>query len=330
MSVKLMAVSRHRVLIAAAGAAALCLGVLILSLGAYRPAPAAVFVEYKTDEMETPTAIAAAPDGTVWFTLDGSAALGRVRDGRLERVPTPGEAVQPLGLGVAADRTVWYTDSAARAIARLTPDGAVARYTLGTPSVRLARLAVAPDGAAWFAEPTGYSITRLKDGALTRHVFDSPRGAPYGVAASADGSIWATLEGANQILHIAPDGSMEATDVPRDDALPSDIAVGPDGSAWFIEFRTDRIARLKDGRFQEYEVGETAAGLSGLAVASDGTVWFGMLRTGSLGRLRDGKVERYKLPRDRARPCSIALDGAGNVWYADISGYIGRLTPPPS
>ena len=58
-------------------------------------------------------------------------------------------------------------------VSRMTPSGAVSSVPIDTPIVRLGRLAVAPDGAAWFAEATSYSITRVKDGELTRYPFAS-------------------------------------------------------------------------------------------------------------------------------------------------------------
>ena len=284
------------------------------------------FVEYRMPQPnDIPTAVAPAPDGSVWFTLDFADALGRVRNGRMERVPIAGKALEPIGLGVTSDGSVWYTDPALRAISHLTPSGDVKHFPLDTPSVRLARLAVAPDGAEWFAEETGYSITRLKDGVLTRHVFDSPRGGPYGVAVAPDGTVWATLQSGDQLLRIGADGTMQAIDVPRAAAVPSDITVGPDGAVWFLEFRADAIGRLKDEVFSEFPVGMKSAGLSGIAVAADGSVWFGMLRKGLMGRLRAGKIDTFDLPHPHARPYTLAFDPAGNLWYADISGYVGML-----
>jgi virginiamycin B lyase len=284
------------------------------------------FVEYQmTQPLDTPTAIAAATDGTIWFTIDLAAAIGRVRDGRLERLPLPSNNVEPIGLGVGPDGSAWYTDNSGRAISRITPAGEISSFPLGTPIVRLGRLTVSPEGAVWFAEATGYSITRLRDGKITRHVFESPRGDPYGVAVAADGTVWATLRSGNQLLHIATGGEIEAFDLPRPAAAPSDIATGPDGSVWFIELRENRIGRLKHGVFEDYAVPGDSPMLTGLAVAGDGAVWFGMLRKAALARLMHGRVEMFKLPRDGARPCSLAIDSSGNVWYADISGYVGML-----
>jgi virginiamycin B lyase len=142
---------------------------------------------------------------------------------------------------------------------------------------------------------------------------------------TADGTAWATLRSGNQLLRITPDGEMKAFELPRPAVGPSDVAVGPDGSVWFIELRENRIGRLKDDAFEEFDVAGESPILTGLAVAGDGAVWFGMLRSGSLGRLADRRIEAFKLPREGARPCSLAVDGSGNVWYADISGYVGML-----
>ena len=139
------------------------------------------FVEYAMPKPEDmPIGIAAAADGTVWFSIGGADAIGRVRDGQLERLSKPGKNIEPLGLDVAPDGSAWYTDIAAHAVSRMTPSGEVTSFPLDTPIVRLGRLAVAPDGAAWFAEPIGRSISRLKDGELTRHAFQSPLGGPTG------------------------------------------------------------------------------------------------------------------------------------------------------
>jgi virginiamycin B lyase len=288
--------------------------------------PRPQFVEYPMQSpQDMPIAIAAAADNTVWFSIDGADAIGRVRDGRLERLPKPGKSLEPLGLAVAPDGSAWYTDIAAHVVSRIAPSGEVSSFALDTPIVRLGRLAVAPDGAAWFAEPTAHSISRIKEGELTRHVFQSPLGGPYGVAVAADGTVWATLQGGNQLLRIAPDGAIKAFNLPRPAAVPTDIAVAPDGAVWFVQFRANSIGRLKNGQFVEFAVAEENAGLSGVAVADDGAVWFGMLRAGSLGRLRDDELKTFKLPRDDARPYSVTVDRDGNIWYADIRGYVGML-----
>jgi virginiamycin B lyase len=311
------------------GTLAAVVGVAILAGGAFlllRGAPGDKFVEYRMDQpQDAPIAIAAGTDGSIWFTIDQSDAIGRMRNGHVERLPTSSRNSEPLGLAVAADGSAWYTDLGARAIAHIRGSGEIERFVLDTPIARLGRLAIAPDNSVWFADPTGYGMTRLKDGVFSRYQIESARGGPYGVAVAADGAIWATLQNGNQLLQIAADGTAKRFDLPRGSAVPTDVAVGSGGSVWFLQFRANRIGRFKDGQFWDIEAGRENAGLSGIAVAPNDDVWFGMMRSASLGRLRNGHIEVFALPRDHARPFSVAVDRDGNVWYADISGFVGML-----
>jgi virginiamycin B lyase len=310
-------------LLAAVGLAAL-LGILIKLVQS--GAPTGRFVEYAMPHAdEAPTAIAAASDGTVWFTIDRADAIGRWHEGRIERMPTPRRNFEPLGLAVAPDGSAWYTDIAAGAIVRMAPSGEASLFLLDTPITRLGRLAVAPDGSVWFADATGWGITQLQNGTFKHHASAAADEGPYGVAVGADGIVWASLQRSGKLMRIDPDGTTASVDVPRPGAVPTDLAVGPDGSVWFLQFRANRLGQFRDGKFYEFEIGAENVGISGLAVASNGTVWFGMVRTSSLGRLRNGRITTIRLPRANARPYSVALDPGGNVWYADLSGYIGML-----
>jgi virginiamycin B lyase len=238
---------------------------------------------------------------------------------------TPRRNYEQLGLAVAADGSAWYTDIKTGAIVRISPSGEVAQFALHSEIVRLGRLAVGSDGSVWFADATGAGVTQLKDGIFTRHEIGSADSGPYGVAVTADGTVWATLQAVSKLIRIGPSGAMTTIDLSRPAVVPTDVAVGTDGSVWFLQFRANRIGRLKNGEFSDFKVSEQNAGLSGLVVAGDGAIWFGMVRSSSLGRLRDGRVVTFRLPRDNARPYSLAVDPDGNVWYADISGYVGML-----
>jgi virginiamycin B lyase len=283
------------------------------------------FVEHRLPAGDIPTAIAAAPDGTVWFTIEGAAALGRVRDGRVERLPKARASVEPLGLAVDAAGAAWFTEAPDQAVSRMSPDGAVWSFPLGTPIARLARLAVAPDGAVWFTEGTAFSVTRLAEGRLVRHEVGGLTAGPFGVAVDGRGAAWATLQGANRLVRVDLGGETTAYDIPTRASGPTDVAVDGGGAVWFLEFRGNRIGRLAEGRFAEFEVPTARAGLSGLAVAPDGALWFGEVRAGALGRLRDGAFAEFRLPRADARPFGVAVDPAGNVWYADLKGVVGML-----
>src|SRR5262249_33371703 len=164
-------------------------------------------VEYKMPvDSDIPTAVAVAPDGSVWFSIDGADAVGVVRAGKVERIAKGSKSVEPIGIAVDPSGKVWLTDAASAAIVAISTTGDVQSIKLGTPIARLGRMTSAPDGSIWFAESTSYSITRLKNGELTRHAVDSVRGGPFGVAATPDNVVWATLQSSNSLLRITPDG----------------------------------------------------------------------------------------------------------------------------
>src|SRR5262249_8654178 len=158
---------------------------------------------------DIPTALAIGADGSVWFTIESSDAIGVLRQGNIRKLPKGKPSVEPMGIAVDAQGAVWFTDSPARAVSRMAPDGTVTSFALtGTPIAKLNRLALAPDGAIWFADSTALSVTRLRDGVFTPHVLASLRPNLYGVAVDRHGTVWATLQGINKLARITADGAL--------------------------------------------------------------------------------------------------------------------------
>jgi virginiamycin B lyase len=289
------------------------------------------FQEFRLGAADIPVGIASSPDGAVWFTLEASDTIGVVRNGTVQKLAKGADSVEPLGLAVDAGGRAWYTEAPKQRISRLSTDGTIASFGLATPVARLGRLAIAPAGDVWFAETSLVSVTHLKDGRLTRHVVGSfapgapMDAAPFGVAVARDGTVWATLQNVNKLLRIGPTGEKTAFDVPTRASGLSDVAVGGDGTVWFLEIAANKIGRLAGGRFEEFSVPTPIAGLIGIAVAPDGDAWFTELRGHRLGRVHAGIITEFVLPRDDARPFGIAVDAGNNVWYTDLGGWLGRL-----
>lgn len=289
------------------------------------------FREFKLAVSDIPVGVAAAADGTVWFTLEGADAIGLLRDGEIVKLAKGVDSVEPLGLAVDGSGRAWYTEAPRQQVSRASPDGSIASFALATPVARLGRLAVAPSGDVWFAETSLVSVTHLKDGRLTRHIVGSFGGpspmdaAPFGVAIAPDGAVWATLQSANKLLRIATGGEKLAVDVPTRTSGLGDVAIGADGAVWFLELAANKVGRFAHGRFEEFSVPTPRAGLTALAVAPDGAAWFTELRSGRLGRIHAGTLTEFPLPRSDARPFGIAVDGTNNVWYTDLGGWLGRL-----
>jgi virginiamycin B lyase len=314
------------------GGSIIFLAVVVALAGRFGPWADSGFVELRMPSAtDIPVSIAVARDGTVWFTIEFSDAIGRLRNGTIEKVRKGTENLEPLGLAVDADGFAWYTDAQMRAISRVSNDGTIRSFDLSTPIARLGRLAIAPDGAVWFAEPTTVSVTQLKDGVFRRYTVGSLTAAgeanagPFGIAVDARGMVWATLQNANKLVRISPRGEMTEFEVPTRHSGPGDVAVDASGAVWVLELTANKVARFAAGRFEEFSVPTPNAGLTALAVAPDGSAWFTELRAHQLGRVRGGVVKEFALPRRDARPFGVAVDGANNVWYTDLSGWLGML-----
>jgi virginiamycin B lyase len=284
------------------------------------------FVEYAMPrESDIPTALAVAPDGAIWFTIEAASELGVFRDGRIATVGKGPKSLEPFGIAVDAAGNVWFTDAQARSVSRRSPDGTIARFAVPSPTSKLGRLAVAPDGSVWLADGDLNSLVEIRDGVVIPHELPTLQARPFGVAVGPDGTVWATLQRANKLARLSPGGQVAEIDVPTRGGEPIDVAVDGAGAVWFTQFRGNKIGRFAGGQFVEYAVPTPQAGVSAIAVAPDGAVWFAETRSQKLGRLRDGVIAEFPLPRADARPLGIAVDRVGNVWYTDIKGRLGAL-----
>jgi virginiamycin B lyase len=207
----------------------------------------------------------------------------------------------------------------------MSSDGSIRSFPLSTPVVQLGRLAVALDGAVWFADITTASVTRLQDGVFMRHDVGSPGATPYGIAVDTGGTVWATIQGADKLARISTDGQVTTLDVPTHSSGLGDLAVDQSGAVWFVELRANKIGRFAKGGFTEFVIPTPSAAPTSLAAAPDGSVWFTEISVGKLGRLRDGLVAEFRLPRADSRPFGVAVDPENNVWYTDLSGSLGML-----
>jgi virginiamycin B lyase len=299
------------------------IGILVWRLGLWTDPG---FIEYRMPiKTDIPTAVAVGSDGAVWFTIEFSDAIAVFRDGKIDRISKGTQNLEPLGLAVDTAGGAWYTDTPMRAISRISSDGSIRSFPLSTPVVQLGRLALAPDGAVWFADITTASVTRFQDGLFARHDVGSPGAAPFGVAVGTGGTVWATIQGADKLARISTHGEVTVLDVPTHSSGLGDIAVDQSGAVWFVELRANKIGRLAEGRFTEFMIPTPSAGLTALAAAPDGAVWFTELSVGKLGRLRDGRVTEFRLPRADSRPFGVAVDRSNNLWYMDLSGSLGML-----
>ncbi|MBN2549902.1 MAG: hypothetical protein JXB15_12135 [Anaerolineales bacterium] len=171
------------------------------------------------------------------------------------------------------------------------------------PQVNYANaIAVAPDGAIWFA---GYGLARYDGSSVTKYLAEDGLldNAPKAMAFAPDGSLW--VANASGVSHL--EGSQWTT-YPKSTGIPEsnieDIAIAPDGGIWLATGAG--AARFDGGAWKVYTKadGLSMDGLYEVEIAADGKLWIG---TGGQGALRfDGGS--FSLFRD---------EGGLSMWYVN-------------
>ena len=147
-----------------------------------------------------PHDVVPARDGGVWYTAQGSGALGWLdpKTGRVRQVPL-GAGSAPHGVIVGPDGAPWITDGGLNAIVRVDPKTRRVRRFPLPPRSGYANLNTATfdrRGVLWFTGQSG--IFGRLDPKLGRvRVFAAPRGqGPYGITTTPRGAVYyASLAG---------------------------------------------------------------------------------------------------------------------------------------
>ena len=161
---------------------------------------------------QTPEAIAAGPDGALWFTTADS-LIGRIgTDGTISEFAVEGlTASQPdsglptsdSDITLGPDGALWFTGVPGE-VGRITMPGVVTEFAVpadpppagsvsGTPAspATLNAITAGPDGALWFTDMNGKVGRITTAGAVTE--FAVPSGGNLGgITTGPDGALWFT------------------------------------------------------------------------------------------------------------------------------------------
>lgn len=275
-----------------------------------------------------PAELAVAADGAIWFTDNGTAAVGRLApDGTVTMFPvSAGRDPASIAVGPAGD--VWFT-----------------QYAFSKPEVP-----PSPEGPAPPPDPSGPpAIGRISgDGTVTEFplpTIDGNRGGdplsgalPRGIAAGPDGAMWFTESGADQIGRIGPDGTITEYPLPSrntDHAFPDGIIPGLDGALWFHETLAGRLGRIDPvtKTITERPIERPSSspmewgGGGPLVRGPDGGFWFADWTTTIARVTTAGKMTSFRVapPADAIR--SMVAGPDGRLWFADQrSAALFRMT----
>jgi virginiamycin B lyase len=237
---------------------------------------------------------APAPDGTIWFTGQGSGVLGLLepRDGSFKMISL-GKGAAPHGVTVGPDGAAWITEGGQNAIARV--DRADHRVTLFPLPANYAYANLNTGvfdktGTYWFTGQSGvYGRLEPKSGQMT--VFKAPKGVgPYGITATPRGDIWYASLAGNYIAKI-------------------DLA---SGNATVVQPPTPN------------------QGARRVWSDSRGRIWVSEWNSGnvSVHDPADGSWRNWKLPGDHPHTYAVYVDEKDKIWLTDFAANaIVRFDP---
>jgi virginiamycin B lyase len=250
--------------------------------------------EYRVPAGSHPHDVAPARDGGVWYTAQGSGALGWLnpKTAATRHVPL-GEGSAPHGVIVGPDGAPWITDGGLNAIVRVDPrTRRVRRFPLPSRAAfaNLNTAAFDRRGVLWFTGQSGF-YGRLDPRVGRVQVFAAPRGSgPYGI-----------------------------TTTPR-------------GAVYYASLAESHVARIniRTGKATVLQPPTRGQGARRVWSDSGGRIWISEWNVGKLGMYDPARRRwrEWRLPGRNPQPYAVYVDERDIVWLSDFgANAIVRFAP---
>jgi streptogramin lyase len=151
-------------------------------------------------------------------------------------------------IATGPDGALWAASALAERLVRLMPDGPQSFTRFDVPSCPApvyADMERASDGAMWIADIGCGRLIRIAPGGTPATFRIGAEASPGRLAADAAGGVWFAETREPVVGHVDSGGRVTRVQV-RHGRTPTDVAVAPDGSAWFA-FRRCALGRLTAG-----------------------------------------------------------------------------------
>ncbi len=209
------------------------------------------YVELPTPECG-PTGITIGADGLIYFTEHAASRIGRMTtEGSLAEFtlrPKSG----PAEIVTGHDGAVYFLEDEAGRIGRINQDGKIREFPIPSEQSIPSAITSGPDASMYFAELGVGKIGKMKlDGSFEEYVI--PNGKPLGLAAGADGNLWATIPKEHLIYRMTSAGDFIAYHGTAQ-TVPAFIAAAPADYLYFSE-PNGKIGRIDiNGDIVEFDV----------------------------------------------------------------------------
>jgi len=282
-----------------------------------------VYVEYEVGGKFPWSAV---PDkkGNVWIPYNGPVnKIARLdpKTGELEDFPVASSDVLRIHSAVPApDGTVWFSEQFKNKIGRLDPKTRqVTEYEAPT-SGTTHTIRVDSKGMVW---STGSILYRFDPETSKFTAFPADKGSYYGIVVDKDDNVWAGgLRDDGKLYRVNSKGEEKGW-APPTRGEPRRIQVGSDGSVWFGEYFSGKVAHFdpKTETFKEYQLPGARPSPYALGVDRNEKIWYASYYMDELGCLdpKTGKVIEYPYPHSENTLREFFPDDQGRLWYGSPS-----------
>jgi len=272
--------------------------------------------------------IAAATDGTIWFTERGIKALGYMTvDGLVGSCLLDMVGAAPKELASGRDGSILFTEENSAVTGRLVPSGVTEFPSpLGTPSVA-GQATAGTDSTLWFTLPTAHRIGHvMADGRTRTYALPASDGPPGAIGLAADGSIWFS-DDAGRLGRIDAKGHVSTYRLPASVRSGGLVGNPVDGAIWSTEPGRNAIGQFTGEGLWEFPLPTRNASPAAIVEGGDGTTWFAEPGANSIGRISlAGQVSEFRIPTPDAQPGGLAVGQDGSIWFTEVRArLLGRI-----
>ncbi len=314
----------------------------LLSMLAGKASAVSISETTATTSASSPTGIARASDGSIWFTQQAASKIGRLNPatGAMNgEFSTDTPNAGPSGIVATSSGFLWFTEENVDRIGRIDSSGNVAEFGAGviTSGSRPNAITVGPDGFLYFTEFASGKLGRVDPATNTvTEISGITLSGPKGIVTGPDNRLWITESGNDNITRYDPGtGILTRFPLPAGvSAQPTGITVGPDDFVWFTEPGRNRVGKIdpfNTSNIVEYSSGITAATRPNYIVAgSDGNLWYTTQSGGRIARVTpSGNVIEFTsgITGNSVLSGIVSDETNGALFYASSdANAIGKVT----
>ncbi|WP_232313946.1 Vgb family protein [Ralstonia sp. A12] len=305
-------------------AALVCIALAIGTVWAQSPQSSS-FEGFSVPIGSAPHDVAPSPDGTVWYTAQAQAAVGRLdpRSGKAERVAL-GTGSAPHGVIVGPDQAAWITDGGLNAIVRVDPKTlAVTRFPLpkNRAGANLNTAVFDKQGHLWFTGQSGI-YGELDPASGKMRVFDAPRGpGAYGICITPNGNLYFASLASSYLAHIdRVSGTAQVIEPPTPKQGARRVWADSKGHVWISEWNAGKVGMFDPATHQwrEWQLPGEDPHAYAVFVDDQDIVWLSEWTANALVRF-DPRTERFEvlpMPRPHARVRQM-MGRPGELWLSE-------------